>query len=202
MSRLASFIKLLTLFWSNGDKFVKLFNLLWTQLPVVGQTLQRAGDMAIAGSQLIKGGSGLPDGAAQVIESAAQDLGGCEAQLNLVVAEIGSIHTQMGELELPTVRIATKPFDVLFGAGGHVEVPVPTATTFHPFRDIDKLVETLTSLTVHNECLGQASTWLGLAAMSLHSLGTAMADAGTNLGNLGTDLREAGGLLIQIAGEE
>lgn len=190
------------LFWSNSDKFVQLFNLLWEQLPLVGRTLRNAGKMAIQGSQMLKGGAGLPDGAAQVIEAAAQALGTCEVQLTSVVEGIGAIRTQMAELELPTVTIASQPFPVLFGAGGHVEVPVPTEATFRPFEDIAKLVETLGSLDGYREAMGQARTFLGTAGVSLHSMSTAMADAGTNVSNLGEDLKEAGRLLLLIAGEE
>lgn len=194
MNKFQAILKFLGLLWTNGDQVIRLLEMLLAQLPQVGRSLETAGQVATLASQVIGGTASSTPNAAQQVKAAAAAIDTCCSRLEGTAQEVGSFRTSLGSLNLPTVTIKDRTYDVIGQFTGlQVTVPTPELTNAYPFRTLDILFEVMLGQ------FGEASAQLRSGGQELDHLSTELADSGNSLYQLGVDLTEAGRLLKQIA---
>jgi hypothetical protein len=192
MNKLGTFFSLLKYFWSHGDQVYAFFTLMLEQLPVIGKSLENAGEIAITTGKALNSPGTVPPGAAQIVEGAADAIDICSEKIGDIAEKIDAMNDIMHDINIPSITIENKDYPVLGGLG-KVTVPTLEATNWYPFRDIEDNIDD------QSEFFNDTSSQLEGTGEDLHELNNFLVKASQNFKDLGKELKAAGKLLKELA---
>jgi uncharacterized protein YukE len=180
MSGIGDFINVLGLIWQQRAALLALLEKMPDAMHVTGAGMQVAGQGAIEAGRALKGGTGIANSALSALETAAQALADCYAEVQSVASYFEDAGKQIGDVKVPTVA----PTYVNIGAQ-----QVMSGLTFGEtklFGNVSK------ALKDGADKLEDAAGKLDNTAAALRNLKAALSDAGGDLNTVGQKLKEGG----------